>query len=917
MQSYKSTGFPTQRTVYSNVDDGKQPINLDYIQKQSNLIRSQNQPYQGHIPNYIEPVPNDNLIQQTRYQLDAPSTRYNTNKLDNTRKNSNNNSNRELEASEIFTGPNQEYSPYIDYLTKKGLLNDNYKSRIKTTYINIDSKARKINPTIMKQDDILLENNSLFFTSTESSEFATITEGTKINLLNITIQEHNFHVGDRITINGVKTEKYSIKAIYGYSNTGELDDKYYYSVIFQEDSKSLIIKTNFSASVFFSSNDGNYFIEETPNNFKNSSSSFDPNFKVGDGILYDNLKKYDTSDMFVSFTGFIGEFIGNVPTNFLNSSHRVYFTNPDESGEKFINVPNGDGVVEEITGFYIELPSNFKLASSDTDTTNIVPLSKDFFSDMVIDMDFKYIGGIPVNSINSDVPITNENINGYQTIVSITKNTISIRLNKDTYYIESTPPNNPEIGEIPVRFGGDTVIISKVIEIIGGFPEQNDYIIELPQTIHNVFMIKLVSSIFPNTSRTFKKQKNNKIYWQNLDDGKEEYIAEIEEGNYNPIDLKAELEKKMYSIVRIVGEENPVNNFIYTADNLKGYDPDLNENLKNVTKSLAYPNGEEGKIINKGGYTNRVLFSISIDQNTNITSFSSFKEAKLRRPIIKIIDSNGKSPPEQKDATDPIKGNYEPPYTIKIAHPKHGLEINDEVLFTGFITTNGIPDEILNRNHKISNISSDDTYEIIIDNFNLSLVRNDTYGGYSAKVFVKNKFRLLFNKPDTMGVQLGFRNVGSELAITKYDTTITNQQEYQNEIVTFEPPTGFFFVSDGSGKQIVLRNNSLRFSGEDYIYLVIREFGGNINISQNKQLVEYFAKINLSGLPGKILYDTAVFAPVTYYDMLDLKQLAIKIYGSDGDLYDFNGIDHSFVIEITSLNLLPQETGINSTSNFI
>ncbi len=50
--------------------------------------------------------------------------------------------------------------------------------------------------------------------------------------------------------------------------------------------------------------------------------------------------------------------------------------------------------------------------------------------------------------------------------------------------------------------------------------------------------------------------------------------------------------------------------------------------------------------------------------------------------------------------------------------------------------------------------------------------------------------------------------------------------------------------------------------------------------------------------------------------MIDVKQLSIEIYGSDGKPYDFNGIEHSYILEFTSSELLPQETGINSTNNF-
>jgi hypothetical protein len=45
------------------------------------------------------------------------------------------------------------------------------------------------------------------------------------------------------------------------------------------------------------------------------------------------------------------------------------------------------------------------------------------------------------------------------------------------------------------------------------------------------------------------------------------------------------------------------------------------------------------------------------------------------------------------------------------------------------------------------------------------------------------------------------------------------------------------------------------------------------------------------------------------YIIIDISQFDIE--------YDFNGIDHSIVLEISTLNSLPQETGISSTNNLL
>ena len=53
--------------------------------------------------------------------------------------------------------------------------------------------------------------------------------------------------------------------------------------------------------------------------------------------------------------------------------------------------------------------------------------------------------------------------------------------------------------------------------------------------------------VFKNNSG----KQNNKLYWQNLDDGDTVYSIEIDSGNYNATDLKAILEARESSKLKI------------------------------------------------------------------------------------------------------------------------------------------------------------------------------------------------------------------------------------------------------------------------------------------------------------------------------------------------------------------------------
>ena len=808
---------------------------VDYVENQSDIVNLQNQKKIGTIPDYINKYPHDNIIGNLRYgSVNQPET--------------------------LIKPPEDKYhtyDPYNDYLYKMGLLNNNSRTRINTKTYAIDSSARMMKPQIVTKKRTILEPNAI--------NYDTITENIGVNtttkyLMSIYCPNHGITKGENITLSGVSTNPISIKSIYTDIN-GEL--------------KNAIIFTNYSVSVVFKCNFDTYVKDPNTGLFTSkldSSMSFDPNFKIGNGISYDELKKYDTSDMFVTISGFdISStgmpFVGNIPMNFLNSTHRIYFTNPDYkiinginvySPDTLINVPDQNNVISKITGFYIKLQVPF-IGTIDRIKENNYEINTG--SPMIINLDFNYIGGIPLNYINAHYPVDNDNAKGSHEVYSVTNNKINIIVNKPTYYKITS---NNGLSESNVQFGGSELELTVLEKVLKGYSSQNNYTVELPNTIHNVVMAKLTSIVVANTAKVFTDiigSKNNKIYWQNQDDGDFIYSVDITPGNYTPVDLQQEIQSKIYSVPRK-----------YT---------------KNTNQSTSY--------------SDRIYMAVIINTNTNIVTFTAFKEAVLRKPIQDITP------------TIPNVGDGAGSYTLTISQNGHGLFVGDTVTFADLIATNGIPASVLNKSHIIRSVLNNDTYTIQIDNFNLATgSRIQTGGGFSARVLVPCAFRLLFNYPDTIGKELGFRKVGQTSSITKFNSTITNADAYEGEIVTIDTD-GIQYVNDESGNKIVLASNSLKLDGHDFIMMVIRKFDNIVNISSKKNIGSYFAKINLRGLPGTVVYDDFVCPPLTFYEPIEISQLDVSFYNPNGELYEFNGIDHNFTIEITNIEYLPENTGIVST----
>lgn len=799
---------PSQKTVNSYVGGrGNKDYDDEYIRTQKDILSTQNHKSIGKIPDKMRRYSRDDIIQGIRYGGNQAQGAI------------------DLSQEDTTNDKYHKYNPFYDYLKNNGLLKENFRIHVNTTYLNIDSSSRAKVPNLIPGTEITLEKNPLSYTTSATTIG---TSSTIRTILRIQYPNHPFTKNDRLVLTGLEKTTVAINTKMGPND---------YAVIFTPGSLSVAFKCNYDVDPII------------------SPMSFDPNFSVGAGILETELKSYDTSDMTVTISGFDVDnngnpAVGNIPINFLNSTHRMYLSNPDYivqngtivySPNVLINVPV-NGTVKKITGFYILLNTKFN---------GIQPTSN-----MTLTLSFNHFGGIPTNTINAEFPIDQDHLLGYHQIYDVNTNTIDILMSKTAYYKDLIGTT-----EINRSFGGNNIIVSTIAELTPGYSTPNKYMIELPNIYQNVIMAKLVSTTFPNTSRVFSNNpdnRNNRLYWQNQDDGDIIYMISLPDGNYDPDSLAKAIESYVYKVPRLyTGTGNSSTN--YTSNN---------------------------------------FFNVTIDTITNIVTIKSYKEAKLTKPIQDV------SPMIDQTSID------SPPYTLTILQTGHGLSIGDTVLFTGMISTLGIPDTVLNTTHIVTSVPSLDNYTIVIDNFNLnSGSRPNTGGGFAAKAYIPNSFRLLFDKSDTMGNQLGFRNVGNSTSITKYNTVITNVDPYQNETI-FTDTDGVKYVSDESGNKLLLKNNNLKLSGYDYVLMVIREFSNVVNISGNKKITSCFAKINLSGLPGKLVYDTFVQTPSVLFDPIYLSELNISFYSPDGVLFEFNGVDHSFVIEITSLDYLPLETGI-------
>ena len=234
-------------------------------------------------------------------------------------------------------------------------------------------------------------------------------------------------------------------------------------------------------------------------------------------------------------------------------------------------------------------------------------------------------------------------------------------------------------------------------------------------------------------------------------------------------------------------------------------------------------------------------------------------------------------------------------------HPNHSLNKFDEIIIENSTNLNYIPSNYVNKTHIISQIIDMHHYDIVINNVNIitEFINNadvnilNIHGGFDIRILTPNKFRLRFDFPDTMGNQLGFRLVGLNNSITPYDTIITNDTPYEDDIFN-----------------ISIRN-SLKLNGPPYLLIKCQELE---NIIGNGNVKKSFYKINLVNTSDNrkdIAYDTFANTPIIYEEPLrKLERLTLEFVDPDGELYDFNGMDHSFVLEIITMEEIPNTTSI-------
>lgn len=796
----------------------------------------------------------------------------------------------------------------------------------KINYVQVDSAQRKNRQDMIYSVPHNLPSNPLYFTN----------GSTKIHVY---LPNQPFHVGDIVVLNNITSKNVimeNILSVKKYSN---------YLRILQS-------SHGLSAYGRYDKNDPNDFVQIDYVDYL--PRSYETESVIADSTTYYILKHQPILTVQLSgITGNSGEFIGDIPINYLNSIHKIYL----------IFTKNGESYIMDKNSYLIKLPQK--------STTNYANKSN------MVYIKYNNLYGISLSILNSMAD------NHYLSVTDISKNSFTVSIDYAAIVDPEVSFSDQSLNilyqmGIDVNLyksgGGDRAIVRKVIDTLNFYPEPNNYHYPLDRIYQNVSEVKLIGSSFPNSQQIINKS-NNKLYWRNWNSGSHIYSLTVPPGNYSPTDLADTISNIFSTIPKKINYHNVQSQYdkngyyqyhlfdvkisditdtvsfssfdmyvqngdilnpkilipdtfihltipsyfpedkillIYFTSNSHDQTdmPNLIHNYKQLYKyDSGKVNHNEAILITEQALLinfNKKNFTEINSINTN-TKFDQFfydiQTNKITKPghnlnigdlivtdkldsfgiwiyeITEIIDPNQIYIKKNKNylliydginletgdeliLTDIIiKPNHK--NLMIINHPKHNLYKGAQIIIDGAKTTNSIPETAINATHQIWKILDDDWYAVKLD-IDIPIYVDISDSPYQISIKYPSIFQMLFNYEDSLGTLLNFKN-----DVTPYSHTIVS-------------------------------NGKINMTGYDYFYLCCPQLN---TINHTGCVSNVFAIIYWTQNPNHIIYNS--FVPTIKYfnpHLGQLSELYFSMYHPNGQLVEFNGLNHSFVLEISENN---------------
>ena len=243
---------------------------------------------------------------------------------------------------------------------------------------------------------------------------------------------------------------------------------------------------------------------------------------------------------------------------------------------------------------------------------------------------------------------------------------------------------------------------------------------------------------------------------------------------------------------------------------------------------------------------------------------------------------------------------------MQVLHPDHQLDVGTQVTLSESGSVNRVPAETINGTHTIIRVVDDDHYQVQLNIYIPLATVTPLTQLNTVSILYPDLFQLLFNYDDTLGHYLGFLKVGQTIAITPFQSVLTNQTLYEED-----------YNYESLGAEFVERTKKLSMTGDNYCYIVSAELSSDTFSYYNTGMVtNVINRVYWTDFPGTVVFNSFDPVVIEYDDPISsLSQFTIQIYHPDGNLVEFNDLNHSFTLEITEVFNEPDETNINVRIN--
>lgn len=481
---------------------------------------------------------------------------------------------------------------------KSNLNNQNAVMQANVSYIHVDSSRRQKKTINIYEEEIHhLPPHAIHFSNGSSK-------------ITINFPNHNMAIDDKIILYNVTSKSVILQNVLMVKK-----NSYYMRIFHQNHGLSLyglydpINENSFEKIDYVDNLYTSYHENEDIRDETNKYYILRNNSNINPIIELSNIKGSD----------FSRNFIGNIPTNFLNKKHIVYL----------LFVKSGNKFVHDRNSYLIKLEK--KASINYMDNVNFI---KDKFNNPtnvlasnMIHIRFHTLYGIPLEYLNFGIDSYSKNL--YTTILETTKNNFVIDVNFpavvdpeiDYYDQPNLTGRDYNISQSKGWGGGGQIYLRRIKDVLIGYPEPNKYRYKLDRIYRNIISAKIIASEFPNSQNIISNKldgiKNNKIYWRNLDDGNYIYQLSIIPGNYSPLQLKRAIEKEFRNTIR----------YRYTKEYLSGIIPKIIE--KSTPDDFSSYDNE--------GYYKYHIVKVSISNITDEVTFRFFREIIRTDDIVRGI----------------------------------------------------------------------------------------------------------------------------------------------------------------------------------------------------------------------------------------------------------------------------------------